>query len=107
MKKFKVKKKVFKKKNPKTSPFWKENWPPPCKTHSSDVCCPNCHPDMWNPTREQAVLFSTEALSLQIREAKKAYYAGKPIMRDEEFDALEGSLRAINPNAPILQKVGS
>jgi len=62
---------------------------------------------MWNPTREEAVLFSTEKLSLELKAAKKAYYAGKPILRDEEFDALEGSLRAINPDAPILQKVGS
>ena len=99
--------KKFKKKNPKTSPFWKENWPEPCKSHSADVCCCKCHPDMWSPTREQAVLFSTEALSIELRAAKKAYYAGKPIMRDEEFDAMEGSLRAINPNAPVLQKVGA
>lgn len=91
----------------KTSILWKKNWPPPCESHEPDVCCPVCHPKMWNPGREEAVLFSTEKLSLKIIAAKEAYYAGAPILRDEEYDALEESLRAINPNATVLEKVGA
>lgn len=91
----------------RTSSFWKENWPPPCERHSDAVCCFHCHPSLWSSSREEAVLFSTEVLSEKIRAAKKAYYAGSPVMRDEEFDAMEASLRAINPNAPVLSLVGS
>ena len=107
VKKFKVKKKGFKRKNPKTSKMWKENWPQPCSHHSSNVCCSTCHPMLWDLTEDEAKLYSTEALTIELKVAKKAYYDGNPILRDEEFDAMEGSLRAINPDAPVLQRVGT
>lgn len=42
-------------------------------------------------------------------EAKQAYYgsSGQPIMSDQEYDALEALVRKIDPDHPILQKVGS
>ncbi len=53
-----------------------------------------------------AVEYSTKVLSERIKKAKRAYYEGRPIMSDQEYDALETSLRAINPDAPVLQSVG-
>jgi DNA ligase (NAD+) len=39
--------------------------------------------------------------------AKQAYYIGDaPIMSDEEYDALEDELRALDPGDPVLAKVG-
>jgi len=93
--------------NPKRSPFHKENWPEPCNAHDSDMCCSECHPAMWSPSREDSILYSTECLTMKIKTAKKAYYAGKPTLRDEEFDAIEGSLKAINPMAVVLDVVGT
>lgn len=42
-----------------------------------------------------------------ITEARAAYYAGAPTMSDAEFDALEDSLRALDPNHPVLGNVGT
>ena len=38
--------------------------------------------------------------------ARQAYYNGKPIMRDQEYDALEEALRQRDPNHPLLATVG-
>ncbi len=46
-------------------------------------------------------------LASAITEARKAYYAGAPTMTDAEFDALEDSLRALDPNHPVLANVGT
>jgi len=46
-------------------------------------------------------------LASAITEARKAYYAGTPTMTDAEFDALEDSLRALDPNHPVLANVGA
>lgn len=42
-----------------------------------------------------------------ITEARKAYYAGTPTMSDAEYDALEHSLRALDPTHPVLGGVGA
>lgn len=76
-----------------------------CK-HDKNVCCARCRPDVFRPTREQAVEYSTRKLTERILEAKRAYYSGAKTMTDQEYDALEKSLKAINPNAPVLQMVG-
>ena len=50
---------------------------------------------------------STWKITERILKAKRAYYIkGKPTMSDQEYDALEGSLRAINQEAPVLKMVG-
>ena len=71
------------------------------------TACGYCNPQIFNPTPAQAKQYSTQALSIKILEAKEAYYAGNPIMQDKDFDAIEASLRAINPKAKVLNKVGS
>jgi len=49
---------------------------------------------------------STYLLTEKILKAKKAYYKGKPIMSDFDYDKLENNLKVINPDAPVLQMVG-
>jgi len=49
---------------------------------------------------------STYLLTEKILKAKKAYYRGKPIMSDFDYDKLENNLKVINPDAPVLQMVG-
>jgi len=92
----------------RTSSLWKENWPKPCDTHTKEVCCSICHPALFSPTSEEAVLYSTEAITEKLVAAKKAYYPpiGNPIMSDSAYDAMELSLQAINPNADFLEVVG-
>lgn len=42
-----------------------------------------------------------------IVKAKKAYYLdGKPFISDHEYDRIEGELRKLDPNHPILYAVG-
>ena len=61
----------------------------------------------FRPTEEQATAISTYKLSNKIQKAKEDYYKdGTSKLNDWEYDALEDSLRAINPDAPILQQVG-
>lgn len=45
-------------------------------------------------------------LEERIKEASQAYYEGKPICSDIEFDALLTYLRSINPNSQILYMTG-
>lgn len=48
-----------------------------------------------------------KSISLYLQ-AKQAYYFGaSPIMSDEEFDALEDSIRQANPDEPALKSVGA
>lgn len=76
--------------------------------HPEDHKCPTCHPELWNPKPGAARAFTIDFLSKKILEAKHAYYVlGVPIMRDDEYDSLEGSLRAYAPDHPVLQKVGA
>ena len=39
-------------------------------------------------------------------EAKRAYYAGEPVMTDTGFDYIEQRLRDKDPTHPALEKVG-
>jgi len=101
---------VKKKKDPnKTSKLHFCNWNPPLASceHDPTQSCPTCNPILWNPTSEESRLFSTEVIVEKLEKAKKAYYAGNPIMTDYEFDALEKTLFAINQDSDILEKVGS
>lgn len=50
---------------------------------------------------------TADTLASAITEARKAYYAGLPLMTDAEYDALEDQLRALNPNHPVLGGVGA
>lgn len=45
-------------------------------------------------------------LCKRIIECATAYYSGEPIISDDEFDRLVDLLREMNPNNPILTKVG-
>lgn len=76
-------------------------------THDNKLNCPTCRPDLWYPTEEQARTFTINFLAKKILEAKKAYYSGTPILRDEEYDALEKSLRAYSLDHEVLKKVGT
>nr|MDO8087399.1 NAD-dependent DNA ligase LigA [Candidatus Sigynarchaeum springense] len=46
-------------------------------------------------------------LAKRIVEAKRAYYEGKPIMSDAEYDRLEQQLREVDPKNPVLEFVGT
>lgn len=49
-----------------------------------------------------------ETLVRKLEEASNAYYnTGNPIMSDEEYDILIGQLRDIEPDHPLLYKVGA
>jgi DNA ligase (NAD+) len=50
---------------------------------------------------------NAQTLASQITEARAAYYAGNPTMTDAAFDALEDSLRSLDPNHPVLANVGA
>ncbi len=45
-------------------------------------------------------------LEEKILEYKKAYYQGKALVSDEEYDRLEEELRNKNPNSYVLNLVG-
>lgn len=46
-------------------------------------------------------------LNDQLEAARKAYYAGSPIMSDAEYDVLEQQLAGMEPTAPVLHTVGT
>ena len=48
-----------------------------------------------------------EMLANEIYKNKRLYYAGKPLISDLEYDKLEGELRSIAPNHPVLSFVGT
>jgi DNA ligase (NAD+) len=48
-----------------------------------------------------------EDLARQLIHHKRVYYAGKPEISDERYDALEEELRKLSPGHPVLQAVGS
>lgn len=81
---------------------------PPCDTHKhiEGSGCSKCNPQLFMSDRSGAL--SSYLLSQKLLAAKKAYYeTGTSKMSDDEYDAMESSLRAINPTAEILNKVGS
>lgn len=39
--------------------------------------------------------------------ATKEYTKGSPIMSDDQFNRLEAALKRLDPNNPLLEKVGS
>lgn len=47
-----------------------------------------------------------EILESTILKARPAYYAGAPIMTDQEFDSLERELEQLKPDSPVLHSVG-
>jgi NAD-dependent DNA ligase len=52
--------------------------------------------------------YSEQSITAELVKAKNAYYkTGTSHLTDHEYDALEGSLRALCPEAEILQKVGT
>ena len=55
----------------------------------------------------QPDLFATDTISAKLIKAKKAYYDGKAIMSDADFDALEDELRQINPKHIYFSAVGA
>lgn len=50
---------------------------------------------------------SLEQLERKIINHRRIYYAGQPSITDQDYDQLEDQLRALDPNHPLLQKVGS
>jgi hypothetical protein len=73
--------------------------------HREGFKCATCAPRIFNGEggRERTIAW----LARQVGAARLAYEAGTPFMRDEEFDSLEKSLRAYDPNNPVLRKVGT
>jgi len=50
---------------------------------------------------------SLEILIQKVLEADQAYYSGdKPIMSDQEYDGLKKAIEDLDPNHPVLAKVG-
>lgn len=94
---------------PLNNPLLWQNRKPPTEScvHDETVICVKCNPLHWNPDQSTAKQFSELILSKKVARAKNAYYGdGTSELTDAEYDALEGSLRAIAPGAKILQKVG-
>ena len=50
---------------------------------------------------------SLEQLEQRIIDHRRTYYVGQPSISDHDYDQLEDQLRALDPNHPLLQKVGS
>tara|TARA_Y100000389_G_scaffold171916_1_gene179910 strand:+ start:2839 stop:5766 length:2928 start_codon:yes stop_codon:yes gene_type:complete len=48
-----------------------------------------------------------EDLVSKIKEASDAYYNGKAILSDFEFDRLQEQLQSIDPNNPVLSEIGA
>jgi len=48
----------------------------------------------------------TELLTI-LKEARKRYYAGDPILTDEEFEKLEEELKRVDPRSSYFQQVGA
>lgn len=84
---------------------FKENYYPPTDncTHTAEFGCVLCNPQLF----ESSIAYTTYIFTEKILAAKKAYYNGNSKLTDSEYDALENTLRVLNPKAPILQKVGS
>jgi len=80
--------------------------PTPECIHESGACV-LCNPQLFRPSNLESKAISTDMITKKLLEAKCKYYSGKPIMSDLEYDRLETTLRAINPTAPVLEKVGS
>ncbi|MDE3268788.1 MAG: NAD-dependent DNA ligase LigA [Pseudomonadota bacterium] len=47
-----------------------------------------------------------KALAAKVAALRKAYYQGKPLVADVEYDELERQLRELDPTHALLQKVG-
>ncbi|MBI4817787.1 MAG: NAD-dependent DNA ligase LigA [Deltaproteobacteria bacterium] len=58
---------------------------------------------MNHPERDDTI----QELARLIRLHRKLYYAGAPEISDEEFDALEDQLRALDPRHEVLAEVGA
>lgn len=52
--------------------------------------------------------FKVEDLATAIQQADKAYYnnEGEQLLSDDEYDALKEELARLDPNHPLLRKVG-
>jgi NAD-dependent DNA ligase len=50
---------------------------------------------------------NVEKLANRLREAADAYYNGEPILSDAAFDVLEAELRELDPNHPVLLRIGA
>lgn len=48
-----------------------------------------------------------DALATCIREAKRFYYVGQPIINDYQYDALEALMMRLDKNNPVLSEVGT
>ena len=48
-----------------------------------------------------------DATALLLKQASEAYYAGEPLMSDDEFDALREQLEKVSPGHPFLANVGA
>jgi DNA ligase (NAD+) len=50
---------------------------------------------------------SRKELEDKVRKHRRLYYAGKPEISDEAFDAIEDQLRRFYPNSPVLAETGA
>jgi len=77
-------------------------------SHDIDRCCFKCRPEVFRPTREQA---HTRAVRMTVDKLLRAsavhYSTGKDIMTDSEYDALERSLKVLDPSNDYFNKVGT
>ena len=86
--------------DPKRDPLnWDYRNPPlaPCD-HEGDAACFICNPKLFNgASKQERILHSSIALGSRLLIAKNNFD-----MSDEEYDAMERSLRAIDPNNPVI-----
>lgn len=54
-----------------------------------------------------ATFARVDELAQAVLQHKRAYYAGKPLISDAAYDALEEELRGASPHHPVLEVVGS
>jgi len=95
--------------DPKRDPLEFSNRKPPTSNcnHDGSKACAFCNPAFFNPTPEQSKLSSSITIGRKLLECKQKYYSGKKSpLSDYDYDHLESSLRAIDPDNPVLEFVG-
>ena len=76
--------------------------------HSVKAACVLCNPHFFNPTREQSRQHAVNCLVKKMSEARRLYYkTGTSKLTDQEYDALEGTLTVLDPDNPLLSRVGT
>lgn len=78
-------------------------------THSSDLKCTACRPDLWHYTQEQIDVTNRsiyQAHVVNLVQWNRAYRAGEAEVSDEKYDIYETALKVAYPDHPMFKMVG-